>query len=157
MSLRDNLINLLNQSFFKTEEKSAKYMEWLESEYTNGKWYINETTIPTPTAGNGGAQYIQSSYAINQQGTHENMSVFVSFSGVNNTIYISNYDLVAPIDAYYVAIDDNGFYAEVNNKVFESGDWFQIKQPSFIYNNNLYTGFNIKIEFNGSQWTITEV
>lgn len=43
MSLHDNLINLLNQSFFKTEEKPAKYMEWLESEYLNGKWYIGET------------------------------------------------------------------------------------------------------------------
>ena len=42
MSLRDNLINLLNQSFFKTEEKPAKYMEWLISEYSNGKWYIGE-------------------------------------------------------------------------------------------------------------------
>ena len=45
MSLRDNLITLLNQSFFKTEEKPAKYMEWLISEYSNGKWYICENFI----------------------------------------------------------------------------------------------------------------
>lgn len=154
--LRNNLINLLNQSFFKTEEKLAKYMEWLESEYSNGKWYINETTIPTPTAGNGGAQYIQSSYAINQQGTHGNASLVVDFGGVNNTIYISSHNLVAPIDTYYVVIDDYGFYAEAEGE-FENGDWFQIKQSPFIFNNNLYTGFEIKIEFNGSQWTITEV
>ena len=40
MSLYEDLIALVNKYFYKTDEKPAKYNEWLTSEYINGKWYI---------------------------------------------------------------------------------------------------------------------
>ena len=42
MSLRDNLITLLNKYFYKKEEKPKKYKEWLTSQYENGTWYLGE-------------------------------------------------------------------------------------------------------------------
>ena len=40
--LYNNIIALLGNYFYKTEEKPTKYNEWLTSEYANGKWYIGE-------------------------------------------------------------------------------------------------------------------
>lgn len=45
MSLRDNLITLLNKYFYKREEKPVKYSQWLTSQYENGTWYLGVKTI----------------------------------------------------------------------------------------------------------------
>ena len=45
MSLYENLIALVNKYFYKTDEKPAKYNEWLTNTYSNGKWYICEDFI----------------------------------------------------------------------------------------------------------------
>lgn len=48
--LYNNIIALLGNYFYKTEEKPIKYNEWLTSEYINGRWYIGEEgpSIVTP-------------------------------------------------------------------------------------------------------------
>lgn len=38
----DNITQLLNKYFYKTEEKPTKYNEWVTSYYSNGKWYLCE-------------------------------------------------------------------------------------------------------------------
>lgn len=43
--LYNNIIALVNKYFYKTEEKPAKYEEWLQSGYSNGIWYLCENFI----------------------------------------------------------------------------------------------------------------
>ena len=45
MSLYEDLIALVNKYFYKTEEKPAKYNEWLQNGYSNGTWYLCEDFI----------------------------------------------------------------------------------------------------------------
>lgn len=62
--LYDNIIEFINQHFYKRNEKPVKYQEWLTNEYRNGEWYIGNVFYDECDKDNTG--YYDLSYLNNQ-------------------------------------------------------------------------------------------
>lgn len=134
----NNLINLASKYFYKTEEKPAKYHEWLTSIYENGKWYICEFLYYDNGSSDNSTNYSFYTNNMNATLTYNSNQYYV----ITAQQYSSNGSMlkIGEIDVQNCEISIDFYWAsgEVGNGGYNAT--MKLSGSNYTYENSTYIG-----------------